>query len=74
MKEGAIIDLKIRYLNMLQDEGCLNEIVFNNPEWDDVKGHDIADYGIKYLIDRIPDDVILRQWEYECLYEEDFAV
>lgn len=74
MKESVIIELKTRYLDMLQDEGCLNEIVFNNPEWDDVKGHDIADYGIEHLIDRIPDDVILRLWESECFYEEKFAV
>ena len=54
---------------MLQTEGCLNEVLFNNPKWDDMDGHDVSDYDIRELVSIIPDDVIYRQWEGECFDE-----
>ncbi len=73
MKPGKRIELKIRYLDMLQCEGCMNEVLFDKPEWDNMDGHDIMDYDIEKLIALIPDDVIFRQWGCECFTEEGFA-
>ena len=66
--------LKFRYLEMLQNEGCLNEVVFGCPEWDDSEDeYTIECHGADRLVDMIPDDVIVRQWEGRWLCEEDFA-
>lgn len=57
-------DLKARYLDVLQDEGCLNEILFDKPEWDNCDGYTIADHGEERLIAIVPDDVIFSHWGY----------
>lgn len=56
-------ELKVRYLEMLQGEGCLNEVLFDKPEWDEDDGHMIADHGEERLVAMVPSDVISRQWE-----------
>lgn len=66
-------ELKIRYLEMLESEGCLNEVVFGLSEWDDDDEHTLQRYRVDQLIDMIPDDVIVSQWEGECFSKEDFA-
>ena len=66
--------LKLRYLDQLQSEGCLNEVVFDHPEWDDSEEeYTLEHYDAERLIDMLPDDVIIRQWEGYWFCEEDFA-
>ena len=65
--------LKLRYLMMLEDEGCLNEVIFGHPEWDDSEEYTLEHYDVERLLDIVPDDVIVRQWEGDWFCEEDFA-
>lgn len=62
-------ELKARYLDMLQDEGCLNEILFDRPDLDESDGHDIDDYGAERLIAMVPDDVIFDHCGNEVYYD-----
>lgn len=66
--------LKFLYIERLKEEGVLNEVLFGRPEWDDSEdNHTLEHYGVARLIDMIPTDVIVRQWEGEYFSEEDFA-
>ena len=66
--------LKLRYLVMLEDEGCLNEVVFGHPEWDDGEEENMLEhYDLERLLDVLPNDVIIRQWEGVWFNKEDFA-
>lgn len=57
-------DLKVRYLERLEAEGCLNEVLFDRPYWDDDGKHDIEDWGIEKLLKMVPVEVA-RQMEDE---------
>lgn len=61
-------ELACRYLEVLEDEGVLNEVVFGRPEWDeDPNGRYTIEYhGVDKLTTMVPDDVLARQfgeWE-----------
>lgn len=56
-------DLKVRFLERLEAEGCLNEVLFDRPHWDDDGKHDIKDHGLENLVKMIPHDVVV--WAFE---------
>ena len=65
-------DLAYRYLDMLETEGVLNDVIFNRPDWDDdPEGRYTMEYhGVERLIKMVPDDVLLRNFgERTCLCE-----
>lgn len=73
MNNARMCELKFRYIDMLESEGCLNEILFDRPDLDYAEGHNIANYGMEKLVAMIPDDVIFRMWGSDCLSEEEFV-
>lgn len=65
-------DLAYRYLDMLETDGVLNDVIFNRPDWDDdPEGRYTKEYhGIEKLIKMVPDDVLLQNFgERACLCE-----
>jgi len=67
--EETLDDLKYHYLEMLEIEGSLNEIVFDMPEWDEEPDVYTMEYhGVEKLIAMVPEDVLFRQFgEYRVL-------
>ena len=59
----TLVDLKYRYLEILEAEGCLNEVCFDKPEWDDESEVYTKEFhGVEKLMEMIPDDVLVRQF------------
>jgi len=59
----SIDELKLRYIDMLDGEGCLNEVLFDKPEWDDEPYCYSLDYhGVEKLRDMISDEVIVDHY------------
>lgn len=62
-------ELTRRYLEVLEDEGVLNEVIFGRPEWDeDPNGRYTMEYhGVDKLTAMVSDDVLARQFgEWKC--------
>lgn len=62
-----LIQLKQRYLTILADEGSFAEVV--GRDYDEPSYGDLADAD-----NIVPDDVVLREYEYVDFVEEDFTV
>ena len=67
-------ELKIRYLDILQTEGCLNEVLFDKSEWDDDEDRDIDYYGEDRFLEIVPDDVVFHQFGDYVLMEDEGEV
>jgi len=62
----SIDELKLRYIDMLDAEGCLNEVLFDKPEWDDEPYCYSPDYyGVEKLKALVPDEVIVDHYGIE---------
>lgn len=67
--EETLDDLKYRYLEFLQNEGSLNEVAFDRPEWDEESDiYTIEHHGVDKLKAMVPDDVLIRHFgEYRVM-------
>lgn len=72
LTRDQIVELKQNYLERLADEGCLNEVLY-----DDAEADETAD-GVSYeeLANAdalVSDDVIFREYEGTVFIEDDFS-
>lgn len=72
LTRDQIVELKQNYLERLADEGCLNEVLY-----DDAEADETAD-GVSYeeLANAdalVSDDVIFREYEGTVFTEDDFS-
>lgn len=63
LDDETLDDLKYRYLEILKDEGCLNEVCFDRPDWDEDSDKYTKEYhGVEKLMEMIPAEVLIRQF------------
>ena len=68
LNREQLVELKEQYLSRLDDEGTLNEVLYDNP--DDDRG---LSYGELANADSlVPDDVIFHEYEGTMFSEDDF--
>ena len=63
-----LIELKQRYLTRLDEEGTLNEVLYNDP--DDERG--LSQGELEDADNLVPDDVIFNEYEGTMFYNDDF--
>ncbi len=72
LNRDQLIELKQRYLSELMDEGCLNEILYDKPEWDEDGEHDISYEELASADKLIPDELVFDHYRDTHFTDGDF--
>ena len=73
LNRDQLVSLKERYLAELVDAGCLNEILYDKPEWDNDGEHDLSYGELAKADELIPDELVLDHYRGYWFTAEDFA-
>lgn len=72
LNRQELTELKQRYIAKLDDEGTLNEVLFNRPN-DDENGKGMTYAMLAEADGLVPDDVIFHEYENTVFGEDDFS-
>lgn len=72
LNREQLIALKQNYLSELNDEGTLNEVIHDKPEWDEDGEHGLSYDELANADSLVPDDVVIDHFRGVDFTEEDF--
>lgn len=73
LNRDQIVSLKQSYLSELGDEGVLNEVVRNRPDWDDDGEHGLSMDDLADADSLVPDEVVFDHYAGQVFTRDDFV-